>query len=91
CPLAATCRPGIGNKTLKVNTRLQQQKNKARQRLTSEQGIQKKRQRATDVEPVFADFKHNKGRARFMLRGVEKVAIETGLIAIAHNLAKMAG
>ncbi|WP_215226860.1 IS1182 family transposase [Echinicola shivajiensis] len=91
CPLAATCRPGAGNKTLRVNTRLQQQKSRARKRLTSEQGIQKRKQRATDVEPVFADFKHNKGRARFMLRGAEKVAIETGLIAIAHNLAKMAG
>jgi hypothetical protein len=39
---------------------------------------------------VFAQIKHNKGFKRFMLRGLEKVQIETGLIAIAHNLAKKA-
>ncbi|SDD85029.1 Transposase DDE domain-containing protein, partial [Algoriphagus faecimaris] len=41
------------------------------------------------VEPVFGNLKFNKGRGRFMLRGKEKVAIETGLLVIAHNLAKM--
>lgn len=91
CPLAAACHPGEGNKVIKVNTRLKQQKAKAKERLTSELGIQKRKQRATDVEPVFGHLKYNKGRSRFMLRGSEKVAVETGLLAIAHNLAKKAG
>ncbi|MEE9215288.1 MAG: transposase, partial [Thermodesulfobacteriota bacterium] len=30
------------------------------------------------------------GFRRFMLRGIEKVEIEAGLLAIAHNLRKMA-
>ena len=91
CPLAGACKPGYGNKVLKVNKRLSELKAKAKEKLTSELGIQKRKQRATDVEPVFGHLKHNKGRARFMLRGKEKVAIETGLLAIAHNLNKMAG
>ncbi len=46
-------------------------------------------QRPVDVEPVFANIKHNKGFKRFNLKGKEKVEVETGLIAIAHNLKKM--
>jgi len=38
---------------------------------------------------VFAAIKHNKNFRRFNLRGLPKVEIETGLLAIAHNLAKM--
>lgn len=91
CPLAAACKPATGGKVLKVNIRLNKLKEKAKERLTTELGIRKRKQRATDVEPVFGHLKHNKGRGRFMLRGKKKVEIETGLLAIAHNLAKMAG
>ncbi|MFN5710956.1 MAG: transposase [Bacteroidota bacterium] len=35
-------------------------------------------------------MKHNKKFKRFNLRGIKKAEIETGLIAIAHNLKKMA-
>ena len=34
--------------------------------------------------------KYNHKFKRFMLRGLEKVEIEAGLIALAHNLRKMA-
>jgi transposase len=91
CPLAGACKAEYGNKVIKVNKRLTELKAKAKEKLTSELGIQKRKQRATDVEPVFGHLKHNKGRTRFMLRGKDKVAIETGLLAIAHNLNKMAG
>jgi len=46
--------------------------------------------RPCDVEAVFGNIKQNKKFTRFMLRGMEKVSIEAGLIALAHNLAKMA-
>ncbi|WP_343690719.1 transposase, partial [Chitinophaga sp.] len=32
--------------------------------------------------------KSNHNFKRFMLRGIEKVGIETGLLALAHNLRK---
>jgi hypothetical protein len=46
-------------------------------------------QKAYDVEPVFANIKHNKNFKRFNLRGNKKVEIETSLIALAHNFKKM--
>ena len=41
-------------------------------------------------QPVFANIKNNHGFKRFMLRGKQKVTIETGLLALAHNLRKEA-
>ena len=35
---------------------------------------------------VFGNIKQNKGFRRFYLRGIEKVNVEIGLLAIAHNL-----
>ncbi|WP_438940068.1 transposase, partial [Chitinophaga hostae] len=37
---------------------------------------------------VFGNIKQNHHFRRFMLRGIEKVEIETGLLALAHNLRK---
>ena len=91
CPLAAACKPGKDGKILQVNRTLQDYKATAKALLTSERGIEKRKQRATDVEPVFGHLKYNKGKGRYLLRGKEKVDIETGLLVIAHNLAKMAG
>jgi hypothetical protein len=42
------------------------------------------------VEAVFGNLKNNKHFKRFYLRGLKKVEIEFGLLAIAHNLAKVA-
>ncbi len=46
--------------------------------------------RPWDVEATFAAIKHNKGFPRFMMKGLDKVEIEAGLLALAHNLAKKA-
>ena len=91
CPLAASCKPGKEGKTLQINRNLQEYKSQAKTLLTSAEGITRRKQRATDVEPVFGNLKYNKGKGRYLLRGKEKVEIETGLLVIAHNLAKMAG
>ena len=58
--------------------------------LTSSRGIKLRKQRSHDVETVFAQIKNNKGFRRFTLRGAEKVQIEIGLLALAHNLKKRA-
>ena len=52
-------------------------------------GVKHRKQRPADVEATFGNIKQNKGFRRFMLRGKRKVEIETGLIAIAHNLSKI--
>ncbi len=72
------------------NPTLSKLRHKAHRLLNTKRGIKLRKQRCHDVEPVFAQIKHNKGFKRFFLRGQNKVEIETGLIAIAHNLRKLA-
>ena len=72
------------------NPELAQIRQKAFDLLKTKRGEQLRKQRCHDVEPVFAQIKHNKGFKRFMLRGQNKAEVEIGLISIAHNLQKMA-
>jgi hypothetical protein len=90
CPLNGSCHKSKGNRIIEINHQLNALKQQANQRLLSEQGIKKRKQRCYDVEPVFANLKNNHGFKRFMLRGKQKVTIETGLLALAHNLRKKA-
>jgi transposase len=90
CPLNGSCHKSKGNRVIEINHHLNELKQQANQRLLSEQGIKKRKQRCHDVEPVFANIKNNHGFKRFMLRGKQKVTIETGLLAMAHNLRKKA-
>lgn len=90
CPLRGSCHKAKGNRKIQVNHRLQELKAKARKNLLSKQGIYHRKKRPADVEAVFGNIKGNYGFKRFMLRGKNKVEIEAGLLAIAHNLRKMA-
>jgi hypothetical protein len=90
CPLRGLCHNGSGARKIQINHRLQQLKAKAREKLTSEEGIKHRKRRPADVEAVFGNIKGNYGFKRFMLRGKSKVEIEAGLLAIAHNIRKMA-
>ncbi len=90
CPLREQCHQQKGNRIVALNHRLRKLKQQADQRLKSEQGIAYRKRRPADVEPIFGNIKHNKGYKRFMLKGLDKVEIETGLLALAHNLAKIA-
>ena len=90
CPLRGQCHKAKGNRIIQVNHRLNELKREARKRLLSDQGIKHRKKRPCDVETVFGNIKNNHGFRRFLLRGLEKVEIEAGLIALAHNLRKMA-
>lgn len=65
-------------------------KSEAKQKLTSPEGIQKRKRKATDVEPVFWHLKQNKGMKRYVLWGLHKEEIETALHVIAHNMYRKA-
>ncbi len=56
----------------------------------SEEGIYHRGKRCIEPEAVFAQIKHNSAWNRFRLRGLEKVKTEFTLVAIAHNLRKLA-
>lgn len=90
CFLKDLCHNQKGDRTIQVNHRLRKYKEKVKKNLLSEQGVIYRKQRPADVETVFGQIKSNKGFRRFNLRGIKKVEIETGLLAIAHNLQKLA-
>ena len=88
CPLSGACHKGQGNRVIEINHRLNSRKQKAKENLTSQEGIRHRKQRPQEVESVFGNIKQNKNFRRFMLRGKKKVTVEFGLIAIAHNISK---
>lgn len=90
CFLKDLCHNQKGDRTIQINHRLRNYKEKVKKNLLSEQGVLYRKQRPADVETVFGQIKSNKSFRRFNLRGIKKVEIETGLLAIAHNLQKLA-
>jgi len=90
CPLRDACNKSRGNRVIEINQKLNQYKSIIRKRLTSERGIKYRSQRPVDVEAVFGIIKGNRNYRKFLLRGIEKVEIEAGLLALAHNLSKIA-
>lgn len=90
CPLRGVCCKGKGNRRLEVNHNLNRLKERADQLLQTEEGIKRRKQRCWDTEPVFAHIKQNHHFRRFLLRGLDKITVEVGLLALAHNLRKKA-
>jgi len=90
CPVREACNKSKGNRKIEINPRLSYYKSIMRERLTSERGRKYRSQRPVDVEAVFGIIKGNRNYRKFLLRGLEKVEIEVGLLAISHNLSKIA-
>lgn len=90
CPLRGQCHNGKQNRKIEINHNLNRLRKQARDKLLSEQGLYHRSQRPIEPEAVFGHIKFNNKFNRFTLRGIDKVTIEFGLIAIAHNLRKMA-
>lgn len=88
CPMHGVCHKSKTNRIVELNHNLIRLKQQAAEKLRSQEGIRKRKKRCCDVEPVFANWKQNKGFRRTHLRGKDKVLIEIGLIAMAHNLQK---
>jgi len=89
CPLRWGCHNAKGERVIEINHNLERHKQKVRNKLLSKEGVKRRGQRCADVEATFGIIKNNKGFRRFLLRGKRKVEIETGLIALAHNLSKI--
>ena len=90
CPLRGQCHKAKGNRTLEVNFRLKELKQKAKTLLLSETGLYHRSRRPIEPEAVFGQLKSNNKFNRFTLRGLSKVNVEFGLMAIGHNLRKLA-
>lgn len=88
CPMRGVCHKSKQDRIVELNHNLIRLKKLAAEKLRSEEGVRKRKKRCADVEPVFANWKQNKGFRRTNLRGKNKVLVEIGLIALAHNLQK---
>lgn len=89
CPLRGLCHQAKGNRTIQVNHRLNKLKQKAKELLMSEKGLEHRSKRPIEVEAVFGQLKNNNKFNRFTLIGLEKVELEFFLMAIGHNFRKM--
>lgn len=90
CPLRCLCHKSRKNRVIQVNHRLNRLKAAEKEKLLSQEGLKHRSQRPQDVEAAFGNLKNNKDFKRFLCRGKDKVEVEFGLLAIAHNLAKAA-
>lgn len=89
CPIRGVCHNQKGNRQIGVNHNLLKHRKEARENLLSEEGVKLRGRRCAEVEQAFGQLKNNMKFTRFLLRGVEKVTIEIGLMALAHNLLKL--
>jgi len=89
CPLRGSCFKGKGDRTIEVNHELQQYKKKARELLTSEEGVKQRGRRCIEPEAVFGQIKSNKAYKRFRHFGKDKVFMDFAFFAIAFNIEKL--
>ena len=90
CPMRGVCHKAKENRIIEVSPKLYKHKVIIREKLSSKRGRKYRSQRPVDVEAVFGIIKNNHSFRRFMLRGLDKVEIEAGLLSLAHNIRKMA-
>lgn len=91
CPFYDRCCKSAkeANRIIRVNEKLENYKQKARENLKSDKGVQLRKQRSTEIESCFGDIKHNMGFRRFHVRTIQKVKTEITLVAMAHNIRKI--
>ncbi|MCH5221814.1 MAG: transposase [Muribaculaceae bacterium] len=90
CPLRGGYHKSKRNRPIEVNHTLDDYKARARELLTSEQGLVHRSNRPIEPEAVFGQIKENGKFRRLRLKGMTGAKIEFGLKAIAHNLRKRA-
>lgn len=90
CPLRCLCYKAKGDRrTIEVNHRLNEYKRKARELLTSEEGLKHRGRRCIEPEAVFGQMKFNMAYRRFRHFGNDKVTMDFAFFAIAFNIKKM--
>ena len=85
CPLRCMCYKAKGDRrTIEVNHRLNEYKRKARELLTSDEGLRHRGRRCIEPEAVFGQMKFNMAYRRFRHFGKDKVTMD-----FAFNIKKM--
>lgn len=90
CPVRTQCTRSKYGRRVRFSLKLRRFRQAASERLQSPEGKDLRSQRLVEAEAVFGQLKHNWGFRRFLLRGLDKVNTEWGLLCMAHNIAKLA-
>ena len=91
CPLRWGCHKSRqGEREMTANHLLLEYRRKARERLTSEKGLEHRSKRPIEPEAVFGQIKYNMQYKRFRHFGKDKVTMDFAFFAMAFNLKKMA-
>ena len=91
CPMKARCyKRKRGNREIEVSHRLIAYKQRARENLTSDKGLEHRSKRPIEPEAVFGQMKNNMHYKRFRHFGKDKVTMDFAFFAIAFNIKKMA-
>jgi len=90
CPVKSECTRAKNNRQIQIGVEWERLKLQARDILLSPQGLVMRSRRPVEVEAVFGRLKQNWGFRRFLLRGIDKVTTEWGILCISHNIAKAA-
>lgn len=90
CPLRGQCHKSKRDRQIELNHTLDDYKARARELLTSEQGIKHRSNRPIEPEAVFGQIKECGRFRRLRLKGLTGAKIDFGLKALAHNLRKLA-
>jgi transposase len=89
CPLRCMCHNAKTNRRIEVNHNLNRHKERARELLTSQEGLLHRSTRPIEPEAVFGQTKSNKNYDRFRHLDKDKVMMDFAIFAIAFNLGKM--
>ena len=89
CPLRCLCHRSNSNRRIEINHKLNAYRYKAREMLTSREGLHHRKHRPIEPEAVFGQTKANKQYERFRHFGIEKVKMDFAIFAIAFNIGKL--
>jgi hypothetical protein len=89
CPVKEACTKSSGNRQVRHSHALWRYQRAARERLSTDKGVELRKRRGPQIETVFGHIKHNMGIRRFHLRGLRKVTTEWIWIALSYNFTRM--
>ena len=89
CPLRCLCHQAQGDRRIEINHKLNEYRKKARELLTSEEGLMHRSRRPIEPEAVFGQTKTDKQYFRFRHFDLDKVKMDFSIFAIAFNIGKL--
>jgi len=89
CPLKCLCHKAKENRRMEVNHKLNEHRKKARELLTSDEGLYHRSRRPIEPETVFGQTKANNHYERFRHFGIDMITMDFAIYALAFNIGKM--